>query len=52
VIEDPDDDIFIGAALASGAEFIISGDEHLLNLGEYEGVRIVSAREFLMIRNF
>jgi len=51
VIEDPDDDSFVCAALVSGAGFIVSGDGHLLNLREYAGIRIVRAGEFLMIRN-
>jgi predicted nucleic acid-binding protein len=26
---------------------IVSGDHHLLNLGEYEGVRVITAAEFV-----
>ena len=44
---DPADDRFIEAALASSAEFIVTGDRHLLELREYEGTRIVSPIEFL-----
>ncbi len=42
VPDDPDDDEVIAAAVAAGAETIISGDAHLLNLGQHEGIRIVN----------
>ena len=44
---DPADDRFIEAAVASNADFIVTGDLHLLELREYEGTRIVSPIEFL-----
>jgi putative PIN family toxin of toxin-antitoxin system len=47
VDDDPDDDKFVECALVAGAEVIVSGDHHLLDLGEYEGIRILSAAEFL-----
>jgi len=28
---------------------VVSGDDHLLALGEYEGIRIVNARSFLKL---
>ena len=31
----------------AGASLIVSGDHHLLDLGEYEGIRILSAAEFV-----
>jgi predicted nucleic acid-binding protein len=31
------------------ADYIISGDKHLLTLKVYEGIRILNAREFLGI---
>lgn len=31
----------------SGSDFLVSGDEHLLELGEFENVRILTASEFL-----
>lgn len=49
VASDPDDDTYVAAALEGRADFIVSGDDHLLALGEYEGVRIVSPRSFLSI---
>jgi putative PIN family toxin of toxin-antitoxin system len=47
VKSDPDDDIYVAAALDGRADFIVSGDRHLLELEEVEGVRIVTPRRFL-----
>jgi len=47
---DPADDKFIECAIHATAGFIISGDRHLLNVGSYEGVRIVTPAEFLQNR--
>jgi len=44
---DPHDNHVIEAALAAGAEFIISGDKHLLKLVEWEGIRVVSPAQFI-----
>ena len=46
---DPKDDKFLECAVAGGADYIISGDKHLLNLGEYEGNRILSPADFLRV---
>ena len=45
--KDPDDDKYIAAAIEGRAGFVVAGDSDLLDLTEYEGVRIVSPREFL-----
>lgn len=47
ICRDPEDDKFVAAAIASGAQFIISEDRDLLALELYEGVAICSAEEFL-----
>jgi putative PIN family toxin of toxin-antitoxin system len=44
---DPEDNHVIEAALAAGAEFIISGDKHLLKLMEWEGIHVVSPAQFV-----
>lgn len=49
VDKDPDDDKFIIAALEGRAEYIVSGDQHLLQLKKYEGIKIVSPKEFVEI---
>lgn len=45
--EDPDDDKFVACAEEGGAQFIVSGDRHLKELGKYGGIEIISARTFL-----
>ncbi len=52
VLEDPDDDKIIECAVASKSNYIISGDKHLLRLGEYEGIKIIRAVDFLRIYHF
>jgi len=49
VCPDPDDDKFIAAALEAGADYIVSGNDHLLDLKEYQGMRILRPREFLAL---
>ena len=39
---DPDDDIVLGTALAAHVDLLVSGDTHLLSLGQFEGVPIVN----------
>ncbi len=49
---DPSDNKFLEAALEARADFIITGDHHLLELREYRGVKILSPSEFLkMMKN-
>lgn len=44
---DPDDNRVIECALEAKADFIVSGDAHLLGLGSYADIRIVSPSDFL-----
>jgi putative PIN family toxin of toxin-antitoxin system len=46
--EDPDDDKFLACALAAKAEYIVSGDQHLLGLGRYMSISIVTVKDFLL----
>ena len=48
VLPDPTDNIFLECALDGGANFIISGDRHLLDIEVYKGIEIVRAKEFLL----
>lgn len=52
VKEDPTDNIFINCAVDGKAQYIISGDPHLLRLRKYKGIEIVKAKEFLIRENF
>lgn len=47
VSRDPKDDKFLATAALAGAEYLVSEDQDLLVLQEYEGVRIVDAATFL-----
>lgn len=47
VMDDPDDDKFVETALVAGAQWLVSGDKHLLRLGDYRGIKVISARAFL-----
>jgi len=47
VKQDPDDDIILRTAYDSGADYVVSGDEHLLALKEFRGIRIVTVSEML-----
>ncbi len=49
VKEDPDDDIIVRAAYDSKADYIVSGDRHLLALKEFKGIRILTVDEMLNI---
>lgn len=44
--EDPSDNNILAAAIGGKADYIISGDTHLLNLGAYKGVSILTPKEF------
>jgi putative PIN family toxin of toxin-antitoxin system len=47
VKDDPDDDKYLAAALLGRAEVLVSGDHHLLDLKEYQGVRILTPKVFV-----
>ena len=49
VTDDREDDKFIECAICCNADYIVSGDRHLLNLKEYAGIKILKASEFLSI---
>jgi len=46
---DPDDDIFLECALAGNADYIVSGDRHLLALEVFQGIPIVTPALFAAI---
>ncbi len=44
---DPDDDKVLECALLGKVDFIVSGDHHLLEIKEFEGIPILRAVEFI-----
>jgi predicted nucleic acid-binding protein len=47
ITEDPDDDRILEWAVSAGSDYIVTGDEHLLRLGVYDGIRILNVSDFL-----
>lgn len=47
IAADPEDDAILACALSAQADWIISGDIHLLQLGSYRNVRIITPRQAL-----
>jgi uncharacterized protein len=49
VSADPDDDIYLACAVAGQADYIVSGDRHLLDLGNYRGIPVVTPAAFVAL---
>jgi putative PIN family toxin of toxin-antitoxin system len=49
VTRDPKDDSVVACAKEGEADYIVSGDQDLLVLGEYEGIQVVTPRQFVEI---
>lgn len=47
IVDDPDDDRVLECAAAGRAEIIVSGDRHLLKLGSFDGITILTVRQFM-----
>jgi putative PIN family toxin of toxin-antitoxin system len=47
VTRDPKDDPVVACAVEGQADYIVSGDQDLLVLGEHEGIRVVAPRQFM-----
>jgi uncharacterized protein len=47
VAADPSDDMFLACALEGQADFIISGDHHLTDLKDYQGIKIIAPAAFI-----
>ncbi len=45
--DDPNDNRFLESAFESNADFIVSGDRHLLSLKTFHNIPIVTPKEFL-----
>lgn len=49
VCRDPKDNKFFECAVAAGAGYIVSEDRDILDVGEFRGVKTVTAEEFVAI---
>ncbi len=47
IVPDPSDNLVLEAAIAGKADVIVSGDRHLLGLGSFQGIPILTARAFV-----
>ena len=47
ICRDKKDNKYLEVSLKSASKFLISGDKDLLALGEFEGIKIVSPRDFV-----
>ena len=45
----PDDEAVLECAVLGQARYLVSGDRHLLDVGNYQVVRIMKASEFLTV---
>lgn len=45
--DDPSDNVFLACAIEGQANFIISGDNHIKTLGQYQEIQIMDPAEFL-----
>jgi len=51
VEDDPDDNRVLECAIVAEANYIISGDKHLLDLGEYLGIEVLPPAGFIVLLN-
>lgn len=53
ITADPDDNKFLGCALEAKAQYVVSGDNHLLSLKHFHGIQVVDAANFVrnMVRH-
>jgi uncharacterized protein len=50
IAADESDNRYVECAVAGGAQYIITGDEHLLELGEYGGIRVLTPAAFVALK--
>ena len=47
--EDPDDNSILECAVTGGVDYVISGDEHLLKLKDYNKIKIIRTYEIFKV---
>ena len=46
---DPDDDKFLACAMKGKADYVVSGDRHLLDIGHFHKIEIITPQGFLAV---
>lgn len=46
VVTDPNDDPIIDLAVTAKVEYLVTSDKRVLDVGQYQGVKILAARDF------
>lgn len=49
VSEDETDNHYVECAVSGKARYIVSGDPHLLGVGEYQGIKCISPNDFIAL---
>ena len=49
VLEDKKDNKFLECAVSGKVDYIVSGDEHLIKLKEFKGIKIISPKDFMRL---
>ena len=49
VKDDPKDDVVLNTAYSAKADYIVSGDKHLISLRRFKSIKVVTANEMLKI---
>jgi putative PIN family toxin of toxin-antitoxin system len=44
--DDPSDEMFLACAVDAAADFVVSGNRHLLEISQYKGIPIITVNEF------
>lgn len=47
VVEDESDNRVLGAAVTGSVDYLVSGDGHLLTLGSFQGIPVLTPAEFV-----
>ena len=49
ILQDPDDDVILNTAYTGNADYIVTGDKHLLSLEKFKRTKIVNIPQMLEI---
>lgn len=49
VTDDETDNRYVECAVTGGAQYIVSGDPHLLGVGEFRGIRLIPPNDFIAL---